>query len=643
MQDNLLENLINQTEQQLSEFAQSNEFTSVLATSFETEDDAEEIAELQQALSNRAFFDQIELETLPASELGALGAYASESNTIYLAQNLLASSPDLASSVLLEEAGHVIDDFLNETDSTGDEGDMFASLVQGNELRDRDLASLREEDDSATLNIDNESVAVEQAELTVTTDSDFLVDDNELTLREAIQQANDNSAEDTITFESSLAGSTIELLNGSLNIASNLSIQGLGENELTVDAAGNSRVFLIDDGNEDNLINASISGLTITGGSTSYDGGGIFTRENLTLTNSTILGNSVEDDGGGIATDDGSLTRLVDSKVSGNSAGNEGGGIASFDGSTVTLINSTVSGNSVGDEGGGIYNADFDYNTTTIINSTVSGNDGDGIFNTRQNTTTLINSTVSGNSGDGLFNEGTATVSNSTISGNSGNGIDNGGDVTLSNNIIANNSYDDLFANGNEQITGPNLIENTTLSGGGIISQDPNLSSMQDNGGSTLTQIPQGDSPAIDAGINAAIPADTFDLDGDGDTEEQIPFDQRGEGFARVVNGTVDLGAVEVQQAAQVQQDDLIIRRGNVFLVDSDLDGGTADSKFSFGTSSEDQYLVGDLSGDGQDDLILRRGNKFLVDSDLDGGRADSVFSFGTSNEDQYLIGDLGV
>jgi hypothetical protein len=41
-------------------------------------------------------------------------------------------------------------------------------------------------------------------------------------------------------------------------------------------------------------------------------------------------------------------------------------------------------------------------------------------------------------------------------------------------------------------------------------------------------------SPAIDAGDNALAPG---------------PYDQRGPGFARIVNGTIDIGAFEVQQA----------------------------------------------------------------------------------------------
>src|SRR5262249_25127937 len=55
------------------------------------------------------------------------------------------------------------------------------------------------------------------------------------------------------------------------------------------------------------------------------------------------------------------------------------------------------------------------------------------------------------------------------------------------------------------------------------------LGPLQDNGGPTFTHLPASNSLAIDAGD-----PDTF-------------MDQRGPGFLRVVNGRVDIGAVEAQ------------------------------------------------------------------------------------------------
>jgi hypothetical protein len=84
-----------------------------------------------------------------------------------------------------------------------------------------------------------------------------------------------------------------------------------------------------------------------------------------------------------------------------------------------------------------------------------------------------------------------------------------------------------------------------------LLDLDPHLGPLQDNGGPTWTHALLAGSPALDAGNSALLPADTLDLDGDGDTTEPIPFDQRGSGSFRVVNGKLDVGAFEVQAAAR--------------------------------------------------------------------------------------------
>ena len=65
-------------------------------------------------------------------------------------------------------------------------------------------------------------------------------------------------------------------------------------------------------------------------------------------------------------------------------------------------------------------------------------------------------------------------------------------------------------------------------------------------------------SPAVEAGNNAALPADTFDLDGDLNTAETIQVDQRGVGFPRNADSqdlnttqTVDIGAYELHPSIE--------------------------------------------------------------------------------------------
>ncbi|WP_341530100.1 choice-of-anchor Q domain-containing protein [Nostoc sp. UHCC 0302] len=68
---------------------------------------------------------------------------------------------------------------------------------------------------------------------------------------------------------------------------------------------------------------------------------------------------------------------------------------------------------------------------------------------------------------------------------------------------------------------------------------------MRDNGGSVKTHALVSGSPAINAGKNADIPLDVTDVDKDGNTTEQVPFDQRGSGYRRISRRRVDIGAYE--------------------------------------------------------------------------------------------------
>ena len=162
--EKLLSEVILETGQLLTEFAQRNQFLTKVETAFGTGYDADLVENLQQTLLSGEFFNAIEIAVLPSSDLnGALGAYAGASNTIYLSRELLTSSPEQASAVLLEEVGHAIDARLNETDSAGDEGAIFSALVRG-VSEQASFPELTQENDHADLKIDGETVAVEQAE-----------------------------------------------------------------------------------------------------------------------------------------------------------------------------------------------------------------------------------------------------------------------------------------------------------------------------------------------------------------------------------------------------------------------------------------------------------------------------------------------
>ncbi|HEV3204325.1 MAG TPA: choice-of-anchor Q domain-containing protein, partial [Gemmataceae bacterium] len=178
-------------------------------------------------------------------------------------------------------------------------------------------------------------------------------------------------------------------------------------------------------------------------------------------------------------------------------------------------------------------------------NSALSNSSGGGIFNYQNSTLTVLNSTLSGNIagyfGGAVANTGTITMLSVTISGNSataqGGGIYVKGSMDVRNTIIAVNSASTSGpdVSGHILSRGHNLIGNTQ-GGDGFDSTDlrnvnPRLGPLQDNGGPTQTMALLPGSPAVDAGDNA----------------NARDFDQRGDGFARIVGSTIDIGAFEAQ------------------------------------------------------------------------------------------------
>jgi Right handed beta helix region len=369
------------------------------------------------------------------------------------------------------------------------------------------------------------------ATITVTEVGDGL--DVHTNLRQALADANDG---DTIEFAPQLGGYTLGLIRGLGELVVNKSVtiswvpQAGYPTYLGVSPWYNSRVFYISPGKT-----VTISGLTILNGSVpppEYRGSGIYNdHADLTLRNCTISGNSAENSVGGAIYSDEAILTVSHCTISGNYAW-LGGGIATNwwgNGSaTVTITNSTISGNSADYGGGGIYNGAG--TTLAIVNCTLSGNsaywDGGGIFNGGDATLTMTNSTLSGNSidpageeGGGIYNVGgTLKIGNTILNaGSSGANIYNAYDLGTVTSLGYNLSSD----NGGGYLTAI----------GDQITMDPRLGPLQDNGGPTFTHVPASDSPAIDG------------------SDPALSMDQRGPGFARVVNGRADIGAVEVQAA----------------------------------------------------------------------------------------------
>jgi hypothetical protein len=380
-----------------------------------------------------------------------------------------------------------------------------------------------------------------------------LLDTGAGSLRAAVTAANANPGADVINFATT---GTIALTSGELDITDSLTINGPGVNSLTVSGNHNSRVFGLA-GNP----TVSIMDLTVANGWTSLSpGGGIYEAGGtLTLDRVAVSGNEADGGpaaGGGLYVAGGTLT-LEHSTVSSNlavgstgyyadacygiSAGDgyqgEGGGLF-VAGGTVSIDNSTFSANEArgGDGGAGGYCPD----APSPWNSHVPGGNGGpaagGGIRVAAGAVEVHHSTFSGNRATGglggyddIYGFGPSGVG-------VGGGISNASLLNARNTIVAGNSADLSYDfDGALTSLGHNLIGNTT-GGSGYAASDlqnvnPLLGPLQNNGGPTQTMALLAGSPAIDAGDNTGAPA----------------FDQRGPGFARIVNGIIDIGAFEVQ------------------------------------------------------------------------------------------------
>jgi len=346
----------------------------------------------------------------------------------------------------------------------------------------------------------------------------------------------------------------------------------------------------------------TITDSIITNNSSGFEGGGIYAYAgNVTIERTVISNNSARDKGGALSVElDQTTFTLIDSEIRNNSAGDKGGGISfvSDDSSdNVTIRNCTITGNTatntVTGKGGGIaFYADDEGGTMTVGYSTISSNtaaEGGGIRFYSDDDGYLIvrNSTVSDNQansyeGGGIWfysDDGRLTIQNSTITGNealdTGGGIHieetgnptyislstvvdnragNGGgifvydkDVVLENSIVANNTatvYNPDIGTDSDSISifsrhsligDPNITDNSSVidEGGSLLGVAPLLGPLTaDAGGPTQVHLPLFGSPVLNAGQAGVLP---------------LPVtDQRGTGFPRILEGRLDMGAVEL-------------------------------------------------------------------------------------------------
>lgn len=155
--------------EQLTQFAKVPNFVEKMNLAFGESWDNQAANSLTQDWLNGDFSLIPPVKFVSSAEIvGANGAFATATDTIYLSRELLAengANPATVADVLLEEIGHSVDTRLNVADSPGDEGAIFGAVVQDKVLSEGDLQGLQSEDDTAKINLSGSDISIEMSQI----------------------------------------------------------------------------------------------------------------------------------------------------------------------------------------------------------------------------------------------------------------------------------------------------------------------------------------------------------------------------------------------------------------------------------------------------------------------------------------------
>ncbi|MCA8987894.1 MAG: hypothetical protein KDA78_09655 [Planctomycetaceae bacterium] len=427
-------------------------------------------------------------------------------------------------------------------------------------------------------------------------------DSSDMSLREAVYWASQYGGPQTITFSNALEYGTIHLTS-TIMINEAITIRNQNNISISIDGGNSTRLFYIDLDNAggevvfENLSLENGSSENGNGGAifnldadlilfnmnmnfnVGFKGGAVYSASDLWVTGSSFLGNRASANGGALFVS-GHLT-AENSLFYGNGANLYGGAIR-VDGNAggASLIsNSTVSNNFSSLAGGGIFNTN---ENLTIRNSTITANKGYGDFK-----------------GNGQFGGGIYTFENANAS------------TTLFNTIVAGNygSYLQVASDiGNKLLTlgsSHNIIGDTATAGGltdgtngnhtGIPVVDILDLNLSDNGGATWSHALLQHSIALNSGDNTQAT---------GANDNPLTTDQRGSGFTRILDGTVDIGAFEGFRLASYDLSGFT--NGSWWVSRTNIYGNYTTSFAARGpASSFRQVLYGDFNGDQRRDVAV--------------------------------------
>jgi predicted outer membrane repeat protein len=401
-------------------------------------------------------------------------------------------------------------------------------------------------------------------------------------LREVLDYVATHPNVDEIRFGLALAGGTIELQHGELQVRTPIVIDATQwAGTITIDGGGQSRVMHLWGNGE-----TTLRGLVLRNGSSTGPGGGLLIDSgpeqtsipSVKLLDCTIEGNRSLESGGGIAVS-GGVFEFVRTRIQGNRAAIAGGGIWFPLLVYSTFESCTFSDNRACGNGGAVSAAlsKLSFKRCTLSNNRAGGAGG-AVWSHAEGPPyksgwlDMVNCTLHGNvstePGAAIHSAGACSLTHCTLAANGS--PDGGGVHAASGHWLLANSVLTPFPHGGAAFSGvnPDLFGNNRFEG------DPMLAPLADYGGGTETMPPLPGSPCIEAAV----------------AYEGMPAtDQRGE--TRPLGPLPDIGAVEAFPLGQLQP-----------LSDNDGDGIDDRIEPAYGLAVGEDDSARDSDGDGSRD-----------------------------------------
>ena len=259
----------------------------------------------------------------------------------------------------------------------------------------------------------------ETPSLVVTTLEDIVNREDGITsLREAVAYAESLGTQVAVTFAGELEGDLV-LTGGAIAVNGETSITIEGDDRITINALGESRVF-------ETSGNVILSHITLVGGYAPRYGGAVYNSGNLTVDGVTIFDSYTGEvtegvsfgKGGAIYTEPGTSLTVIDSNFIGNASKTHGGAIFVDQEATVNISGSYFTGNGTGSYGSALYvwtNSAASVSNTLFFNNAAPN----GTLRNFGGTLDMVNVVIAGNDQGFSASGGAAnTATNVTITSN---------------------------------------------------------------------------------------------------------------------------------------------------------------------------------------------------------------------------------